>query len=194
MKILKLFPTLILGEVLNNISSKEILNYTEHCNNLELIGEHPNGSFSKNQKLLSNPLFSNLSSNILLHSKKLLNSLNHSFEDIQISTSWFNTLNKDEYIQTHNHYNSYISGVFYLTEGSSIVFGSPIETKYYFINTNSDTKSNSYNIKPEPNLLLLFPSYLYHKVLPSDLDNRISIAFNIIPKGEFGPDTGKLYL
>ena len=194
MKILKLFPTLILGEMLNNISPKEILNYKEYCNDLELISKYPNGGFSKNQKLLSNTLFSNLSSNILSYSKKLLNSSNHSFEDIQISSSWFNILNKDEHISFHKHYNSYISGVFYLTGGSSITFNNPLDPEFHFINTTSETESNSYNIKPQPNLLLLFTSYLYHKDLPSDLDNRMSIAFNIIPKGEFGPNTAKLYL
>ena len=54
---------------------------------------------------------------------------------------------------------------------------------------------STYNIPPSPGLLLLFPSDLKHKVNKSnDAKNRYSIAFNIYPKGEFGRDTGKLFI
>jgi len=51
------------------------------------------------------------------------------------------------------------------------------------------------NFLPEPKSIILFPSFLNHKVMPNETNkDRYSIAFNIIPKGEFGDTTMKLYL
>ena len=194
MKILKLFPSLILGEVLSGISQEETFKYINYCKSLENEDDQINGKFSKNQKVLNNELFSSLSSTILDYSKKLLNSYNHVFEDLQISNSWVNILNKNERISTHFHSNSYVSGVYYLTNASPIYFESPLNDKWSFIERFTLHDDSKFKINPKPNLLLLFPSFLKHKVLPSDSDGRISIAFNIIPKGEFGEPTQKLYL
>ena len=50
-------------------------------------------------------------------------------------------------------------------------------------------------IPTEPKSIILFPSFLNHKVMPNETNkDRYSIAFNIIPKGEFGDTTMKLYL
>ena len=194
MKILEVFPSFILGEVLNNISQEEVNNYIEYCNKLEYIDLNINGKYSKNQQILNNSLFSNLSSNIISYSKQLLNRYNQLYEDIQIITSWVNILNKNEYIDSHSHDNSYISGVFYLTESSPILFNSPLTELFKFKHDYYSNKEKKVSIKPQPNLLLLFPSYLGHIVPSSNVNNRYSIAFNIIPKGEFGPPTAKLYL
>ena len=194
MKILKLFPTLILGEILSNISQEETSKYINYCKNLKNVDNQINGEFSENQRVLDNPLFSLLSSTILDYSKKLLNSYNHVFEDLQISSSWVNILNKSEEIEMHSHPNSYISGVYYLTEGSSISFKSPLNEKWLFREDFTLFEDKGFKIKPQQNFLLLFPSFLQHKVVPCNSNGRISIAFNIIPKGEFGPYTAKLYL
>jgi len=194
MKILKLFPTLILGEILSNISQEETSQYINYCKNLINVDNRINGEFSENQRVLDNPLFSLLSSTILDYSKKLLNSYNHVFEDLQISSSWVNILNKSEEIEMHSHPNSYISGVYYLTKGSSISFKSPLDNKWHFKEDSTLFEDGGFKVSPQQNFLLLFPSFLQHKVIPSDSDDRISIAFNIIPKGEFGPYTAKLYL
>ena len=72
--------------------------------------------------------------------------------------------------------------------------------QWYFqpiINYNGKDKSNFMyiNFLPEPKSIILFPSFLNHKVMPNETNkDRYSIAFNIIPKGEFGDTTMKLYL
>ena len=51
MKILKLFPSLILGEVLSGISQEETFKYINYCKSLENEDDQINGKFSKNQKV-----------------------------------------------------------------------------------------------------------------------------------------------
>ena len=39
-------------------------------------------------------------------------------------------------------------------------------------------------VKPEPGLMILFPSYFYHRTIPFVSDQRrISIAFDVMPRG-----------
>jgi hypothetical protein len=89
--------------------------------------------------------------------------------------------------------------VFYFEPSSPIIFLSPTSELYTFSpelinNPQSYRQYQDFVINPKSKQLLLFPSWLYHKVFHPETDNRLSIAFNIIPKGEFGGETGKLYL
>ena len=45
--------------------------------------------------------------------------------------------------------------------------------------------SCSWNISPEKNLLIFFPSYLEHRII-NNRGKRKSLAFNIVPIGEYG--------
>ena len=53
-------------------------------------------------------------------------------------------------------------------------------------------KGNNYNAKeylvtPQKNMLLFFPSYLWHTILNNHSDKpRYSLAFNLIPLGQYG--------
>jgi hypothetical protein len=39
-----------------------------------------------------------------------------------------------------------------------------------------------FRVRPEEGLLVLFPSYLYHRTLPFEEDGtRISVAFDVVP-------------
>ena len=192
MKFIDLYPTNIVGKVLNIYNTEDINSIKKLIQSEKYINEGSYGYHSINQKVLEYPLLNPLKKSILKLSKEYLNKINHKFEDIQISSSWINILNKDQKIQNHDHSNSYISGVYYLNKGSNIVFYNPLDNLWSF---KPDFIPNSkFNIEPKPNLLLIFPSFLRHSVNPSIEDDRYSIAFNIIPKGEFGPTTSKLYL
>lgn len=185
MKFISFDPTLVGGQILNNISPKEIKQYKNYiC---------AQSQTKKDQNLLdSSSLFSPLKSSILSLSKQYLDNLDHVYEDIQISNSWSVVLNKGETIPVHSHSNSYISGVFYLNYGVDIQFHFPSTPQWSFL--PSHKKHPFYSISPLPSLLVLFPSFLSHSTPASSEDGRISIAFNIIPKGEFGFDTAKLYI
>ena len=199
MKILKLFPTLIAGTLLKNISDPLIEEYTKKCIELEYKDHGINGLFSKNQRVLDISLFKLLKENILNYASFYLKELSHEFEGLQISNSWINVVDRNQSIAPHNHCNSYLSGCFYLTEGSSIIFNNNhgfgshgIQPSYKDSIRPVGLEEQEINI--QKNLLLIFPSYVSHRVETSKVDKRVSIAFNIIPKGEFGPPTGKLYL
>ena len=194
-----LFPTTILSTILNNIDKNDINLYQNYFSGKEYNNTPNEGMYSKNNRVLEHHVFNKLKNEILKFSKLYLNNLGHVFEDIQIGSSWVNILNKKNTIKLHQHTNSYISGVFYLNSSSSLIFDNPLISKWFFSSMVKKDKNNfctfnDFEFKPSSKELILFPSFLYHKVIPSDTDNRISLAFNIIPKGEFGGDTQKLYL
>jgi Putative 2OG-Fe(II) oxygenase len=104
---------------------------------------------------------------------------------------WVNVLDTGGHQSAHNHANSFISGVVYLTPtdpGSRTVFmKSPGGTDFSFKNDNAGTVTGTYNAEkwispqPEPGDLALFPSYLMHAVPPNQGARRITLAFNAIP-------------
>ena len=134
--------------------------------------------------------------NILLNKFKKFSKekLNYT-ENFAISTSWITILEKGDQSQQHCHKNSFYSGVYYFDEyeqgeGGKLEFQTPLINfpDFYLI----PEKWNSLNtrvieITPVKNLLVLFPSYLLHRVLPyHGTSLRKSLAFNIIPIGDHG--------
>jgi len=198
MKFLELFPTTVLGGILDKITPNQLDSYKTHLSLIPYkdVGNN-DGKISQDQNVLDNPIFSSLKNNIFEYAFKYTSHLNHIVEDLQISNSWSNILNINENIHVHKHSNSYISGVFYLENGgSSIGFKNPSSFGEYGWNPSFSDEGipDIKFIPPEKGLLLIFPSWLEHFVSTSKLDRRISLAFNIIPKGEFGEPTMKLYL
>jgi hypothetical protein len=104
---------------------------------------------------------------------------------------WVNVLDSGGRQAMHNHANSFISGVVYLTrthEASRTVFmKSPGGTEFAFRNDHAQVATNSYNadkwISPVPNAgdVVLFPSYLMHAVPVNQGARRVTLAFNAIP-------------
>jgi hypothetical protein len=53
--------------------------------------------------------------------------------------------------------------------------------------------SSSWEITPKKNLMIIFPSYLFHKVNTHiSNENRYSLAFNLFPKGNIGKNDSSL--
>jgi uncharacterized protein (TIGR02466 family) len=108
-----------------------------------------------------------------------------------IKEMWVNVLDQGGRQAMHNHANSFISGIIYLTPthpGSQTVFmKSPGGTDFAFKNDHAGTAQGPYNADkwispaPTPGDLVLFPSYLMHAVPPNQGERRISMAFNAIP-------------
>tara|TARA_B100000427_G_scaffold114643_1_gene95171 strand:+ start:264 stop:896 length:633 start_codon:yes stop_codon:yes gene_type:complete len=124
--------------------------------------------------------------------------LKYKKRDYAITTSWFTLSKKGEGSQAHKHKNSFWSCVYYYQEKYSegtggILFNSPnTELFDYAFFENDIAEQNALNsracvIVPQPNLLLVFPSYLQHKILKHNNDiPRSSLAFNIVPLGKWG--------
>ncbi len=118
---------------------------------------------------------------------------------LQITQSWLNFTNKDEYHHTHNHPNSLVSGVFYFNADEKfdeIAFFNP---KYNQIELPiikfTDYNINECSIRVKTGDLILFPSSLQHAVPNKVGDNeRISLAFNTFVKGKLGNEKHLNYL
>jgi hypothetical protein len=104
---------------------------------------------------------------------------------------WVNVLDHGGHQAMHNHANSFISGVAYLTptheESRTVFMKSPGGTDFAFRNDHAGVETGAYNAQrwkspaPEPGDVVLFPSYLLHAVPPNPGERRITMAFNAIP-------------
>jgi uncharacterized protein (TIGR02466 family) len=104
---------------------------------------------------------------------------------------WVNVLESGGHQAMHNHANSFVSGVVYLTpthpSSRTVFMKSPGGTDFAFKNDHAGMVTGPYNAEkwispqPEPGDVVLFPSYLMHAVPPNAGERRITLAFNAIP-------------
>lgn len=114
--------------------------------------------------------------------------------EFRISTSWFTRTAPGSSSQIHCHKNSFWSGVYYFNEckkgTGKIQFFSPIvsDPDFFLVpHTSTVFNAQSFAIDPQKKMLLLFPSYLRHRIVDHEEDEeRFSLAFNIVPVGEYG--------
>ncbi|MEM7021766.1 MAG: tetratricopeptide repeat protein [Pseudomonadota bacterium] len=102
-------------------------------------------------------------------------------------TMWGNVIETEGFQVPHIHPSGWLSGVYYATlpdvigaradeRAGWIEFGEP----YWDIAHEVQPELETY--RPEAGMLLLFPSYFYHRTLPFVSDQqRISIAFDVVP-------------
>lgn len=95
---------------------------------------------------------------------------------VRIDSIWININGFGHYNERHRHSNSRYSGVYYLayeTGQGEIIFDDS--------HTWDDSKANKILITPQPSMVLVFPSWVNHRVLPNNLfKDRISISFNFV--------------
>jgi len=192
-----LFPTSILNE---EIKDDKLSLYKEFILKSKLHDFKRDGYYTEEQDILDVPLFSSLKEIIIQKSLFYLNEIGHGIKNVSIINSWGNNIKKDQHIPMHDHCNSYLSGCFYITGGSSIEFHNPLLEKYlfqldWFNYADNPRAYKNFHLNPFPGLLLIWPSWLNHKVTTSTEDiDRISLAFNVMPKGLIGRKTGQINL
>lgn len=108
-----------------------------------------------------------------------------------IKEMWVNVLEAGGRQPMHNHANSFISGVVYLSPtdpaSRTVFMKSPGGVDFSFRNDHAGTTPGPYSAdqwispQPMPGDLVLFPSYLMHAVPPNPGATRITLAFNAIP-------------
>jgi hypothetical protein len=108
-----------------------------------------------------------------------------------VKEMWVNLLDTGGHQAMHNHANSFISGVVYLTpthpDSRTVFMKSPGGTDFAFKNDHAGVVQGAYNAdkwispQPEPGDLVLFPSYLMHAVPANPGPRRITMALNAIP-------------
>lgn len=108
-----------------------------------------------------------------------------------IKEMWVNVLDTNGQQAMHNHANSFVSGVVYLTTthpGSQTVFLKPSGgNEFIFKHEHAKITPTPFNADrwvspaPAPGDLVLFPSYVLHAVPPNQGERRITLSFNAIP-------------
>lgn len=105
----------------------------------------------------------------------------------KLSNYWFNINKKYNYNLTHCHPGSWFSAVLYIKvpkNSGDIIFKRTENHSYYRVKSENSNNEKFFRITPEPNMFVVFPSYLEHFVeqnLTNDeSDDRVSIAFNFI--------------
>jgi hypothetical protein len=108
-----------------------------------------------------------------------------------IKEMWVNRLETGGRQAMHNHANSFISGVVYLTpthpEAQTVFMKSPGGHDFAFRNDHAGTQPGAFSADkwvspaPDPGDLVLFPSYLMHAVPPNPGPRRVTMSFNAIP-------------
>jgi Putative 2OG-Fe(II) oxygenase len=104
---------------------------------------------------------------------------------------WVNVLDHGGRQAMHNHANSFISGVVYLTathpSSQTVFMKSPGGHEFSFKNDHAGVTPGQFSADkwvspaPEPGDMLLFPSYLMHAVPPNQGARRVTLSFNAIP-------------
>ena len=127
-----------------------------------------------------------VNSNIIIHADKYLKEIGHPYKhgSLVTFTSWLNTFDKDQVIGLHEHgyQPNTFSGCYYHTvpkDSGDIQFKSTNPFVVSFPH-RAEKYSNLVTVEPKEGMILLFPSWLLHKVLPNRSNQiRVSLAFNI---------------
>jgi uncharacterized protein (TIGR02466 family) len=158
------------------------------------------GAYTNEQNLLDKVLFRDVKEEILATCLEFARAYSHKVDKLHICNSWGNIIGLGQSIRFQRHVNSYISGSFYLTEGSAFTFhnfaGENLFTMMPEVVTDDNFRGQkAFVINPKPGRLILFPSGLYHSVLNSEqATKRYSVAFNTIPLGKVGTPTNLVNL
>ena len=136
------------------------------------------------------PHFIDLRDIILDANKDHLKKLDYKYDHLEITGMWANCLSAGDSHPPHTHSNNFLSGVYYLFAGkntSPIQFFDPRPQANVLQPRNSPNIMNSSMVQFDSvrGTGYIFPSWLQHWVPPT-AEERISISWNIILRGEYG--------
>lgn len=187
----------------SKLQSLDIALALQHVSTLQQTqaNDSDTGAVTTTQRLLDAPLFQAVKAECQQLCKAYVESQGHQVEQVHITSSWGNTLKKHDPIHVHMHPNSYVSGVFYLTQGAALNFHNPLQTEDLFTlrplvqwDPLNHHTWQVLKLPIEPGHIVLFPSRLLHHVDENSNDFRYSIAFNTMPTGSIGDTTKELHI
>jgi uncharacterized protein (TIGR02466 family) len=198
MPVFSLFPIPVYETSLDRpLTEKEI---TFVGNHEQKVNKNEGNFTSRDREILNRSEMSSLKEFILNQTRAYINTVIAPKEQLDpyISLSWLNYTYENGFHHKHSHSNSIISGVFYIQvlEDDKIVF---YNQKYKALDITPKQynifNSESWWIPVQQNSLLLFPSDLVHGV-EKNVHNktRVSLAFNIFCRGDFGNRHGLNWL
>ena len=181
-----------------NVKSFDCFPTTIHSFSLKIDHEPmiANLRFSEEEdQLFLLPNFKPLVDGVIESTTQILKKLKYEYDKIEITNMWANKMQNGDVHPPHTHSNNFLSGVFYLKTSDDT---SPIQ--FFDPRPQSDVlkprkkeynrlNSNIAQFQSETGWGVVFPSWLVHWV-PETKDERISIAWNVIVRGEYGePNT-----
>jgi uncharacterized protein (TIGR02466 family) len=194
---LQLFPTVVFQHTLQHAS---VLNRKFEKEIGRLREQHPlwKGKASPWQcspVLHRSPVFQPLVDAVNDAVRTANQSLHYDVDGHQLTGMWANWLRPTEYHPPHQHANNFWSGVYWVRcDGSApITFHHPnLAARVLMPRVAQYTMVNStqWSLEATPGTLTLFPSWLEHYVPAVPEGDRISVAFNVMLRGELGtPDS-----
>jgi len=161
----------------------------------ELLESRENNSVSSNSYVFNTKL-QELKGFCEKHIKSYVKETIDPREELEfyITQSWLSITRPGEVLRQHNHTNSIISGVFYISteEDDRIIFFDPNVRLKEFIKCEH-AEHNLWNSSlwfypSKNNGLILWPSWLDHAIRQNlnATTDRISLAFNVFVKGKIG--------
>lgn len=185
-----LFPTPVYETYLGREITKTEVNYMNKVSTQ--LQKNTGNVTSTSKTVLKGKPLKKLEKFFIEHVNHYFDEIIHSSSDIKpyITLSWLNYTKENEYHHAHEHENSMVSGVFYVSadEKDSIRF---YKAGYQQIKPSIKEynlwNSTSWYVPARTGKLILFPSWLSHSVDHKKDDNtRISLAFNVFIKGTVG--------
>ena len=120
---------------------------------------------------------------------QIVNHYQYDCESVAITSSWANLslANSGQRQNYHRHSMSWLSGVYYLTEGVPTIFEDPVvhRTQAQIEVLRKGWAGPFEHVDMRPGRLVIFPSWMYHATPPhiGPLDRWI-ISFNSLPAGK----------
>ena len=174
--ITKIDPSVTTGVLEEIIKLQE----SEQSTTVSNVGGWQSPSYTLNQ----NKFMSSINLEIKEYINEIYNIMNVNGGTGEIINYWFNINGKYDYNISHSHPGSYFSAALYLKtpeHSGNIVFQRPDNLKETILfHTPNEHNFGDYQITPQENLLVIFPSCLHHYVARNNSDQtRVSVAFNI---------------
>lgn len=201
-----LFPSCVFqGEIVDNKDIEDYPNIIKTLRdtdtNLENFDQF--GNYHSSDMLHEDPRFADIAELAYIQTQEILDFLCVARDDHYITNMWANISKPAHRHMLHIHPNCYLSGILYIQtpeQCGSTVFYDPRSNARMF--EPDFLAENLYNtgtaiIKPEVGKMLIFPSWLPHGVEAGFCEpdeERISIAFNVMIKGQIHNKTAKLDL
>ena len=126
-----------------------------------------------------------LKNEVYKHSYRYLEGLDPNIFELEIVSLWINVNGKGTFQEDHHHIgrNAQISGTIYIETcdlGGDFEIINPNILENYIESNKNYLDRFKITVKPYNKKIIMFPSYLMHRVTPNQTDKqRVSISFNL---------------
>ena len=185
----QLFPSIV-ADVMLDVDLNSIEKYAYDLKSKSKSSNFSNrGGWQLRNIDMTLPIFTYFKEQLFLYANAYYKNLKGiKDKNMHIQNLWINLNSTNSFNLTHTHPNSFLSGVFYVKVPENcgrLCFEHPCNTKQHEWEDDDFDDLNifnctTYNMEPEENRLILFPSWLPHYVEHNqNADDRISISFNM---------------